>query len=189
MEEIKKFKGLKIPINMDKQRDKINLDKMDGCIVDVGSKETYGCDKIRCDDCIVSAKYRDTLREYLNEGGKDVKYVTQDEIQEKVCVLCRDHYEMSPSYLCEGVKCDEAMDMYLEDNNLRLKENKMKSNDINKNVAAVFSNKSGEELLLVDKHYDRDMMDRILMETHKVAILKACKAAEAELLEETMKDK
>ena len=69
------------------------------------------------------------------------------------------------------------------------KENDMKENNINKNVQAVFSNKSGEELLLVDKHYDRDMMDRILMETHKVAILKACKAAEAELIEADRKDK
>lgn len=56
----------------------------------------------------------------------------------------------------------------------------MKSNDINKNVAAVFGDVLGNDLLLVDKHFDSDMMERILMDKHKPAILKACKDAEAE---------
>ena len=111
-----------------------------------------------------------------------------EENHDAVCVICRSYYEEMPSH-CEGARCAEAGELYLEENpNIKTsKENNMKENNINKNVAAVFSNKSGEELLLVDKHYSQDMMDRILMETHKVAILKACKSAEAELLEESKK--
>lgn len=119
--------------------------------------------------------------DYLKEG--EVEEVDQ----EKLCEFCRDHYELpsdSVHFMCEGRFCEDALELYLEDNPTIKKENKMKNNDINKNVAAVFSNKSGEELLLVDKHYSQDMMDRILMEIHKVAILKACKTAEADLLKE-----
>lgn len=118
-------------------------------------------------------------QEYLNEGGADVSDIDQ----EKLCEFCRDHYDESLSWHCEGVKCEEIMPMYLEDNpHIKSKENKMKSNDINKNVAAVFGDVPGNDLLLVDKHFDSDMMERILMKKHKTDILKACKDAEAEAL-------
>ncbi len=115
-----------------------------------------------------------SAQEYLNEDVSDVD-------QEKLCEYCRDHYDESLSWHCEGVKCEEITEMYLEDNpHIKSKENKMKSNDINKNVAAVFGDVPGNDLLLVDKHFDSDMMERILMDKHKTAILKACKEAEAE---------
>ena len=115
-----------------------------------------------------------SAQEYL---GEDVAELDQ----EKLCEYCRDHYEESINWHCEGIKCEEITEMYLEDNpHITTKENKMKSNDVNKNVAAVFGDVPGNDLLLVDKHFDSGMMERILMDKHKTAILKACKDAEAE---------
>ena len=59
---------------------------------------------------------------YENKGEELKKEVDFDDIQESVCTFCRGYYEMSPSYLCEGVKCDDAVDTYLEDNNLTIKQ-------------------------------------------------------------------
>jgi hypothetical protein len=41
---------------------------------------------------------------------------TYEPKQEEVCDMCRAHYGMPTSWHCEGVRCEEALEMYLEDN-------------------------------------------------------------------------
>ena len=111
------------------------------------------------------------------------KFVTKDEINDVVCEFCRDHYEMSPSYLCEGVKCEEAMDLYLDDNNLKLKEeDDMAELNVNKNVMAVFgSNVTGNELEVINRHYTNDMLQQIVMRKHSKEVQEECIAAQEKL--------
>ena len=92
---------------------------------------------IRNDYKIISAA------DYLKEGE------VEEEDQDKVCEFCRDHYEMSPSYLCEGVKCEDALERYLEDNPTIKKESEML--EINSTIRTVLVNEDKAKFDLVEK--------------------------------------
>ena len=164
------------------------------CIDSAGSSITYCSRKWYLDNNypIISAQ------EYLNEGGKDVKeFKVGDRVE---CIETEKNYPKIKIGNIYTVKYESSRGkgwlgfeesgdtdtgwpkswFKLATKTQTTKENNMKSNDINKNVAAVFGDVPGNDLLLVDKHFDSDMMERILMDKHKTAILKACKEAEAE---------
>jgi hypothetical protein len=133
------------------------------------SKESYQHENYK----IISAQ------EYLNEGGKDV---SEEIDQEKLCEFCRDHYDMSESWHCEGMKCEDATERYLEDNpHIKLKENNM-----NKNISDVFD--KTKEALLVEKHLGaqigNNFIDGLILLDKKAEVL-----AEAKRLEKEEKDK
>jgi hypothetical protein len=108
--------------------------------------------------------------------------VTQDEIQDKVCEFCNDHYEWGSS-LCEGTRCEETMDMYLENNNLKLKEeDDMRELNVDANVMAVFGdNKVGTALAVINRHFNVDMLQRIVMKKYSKEIVAECEAAQEKL--------
>lgn len=107
-----------------------------------------------------------------------------DDIHEDVCDFCRSHFETSSH--CEGSgPCDEALDMYLEDNNLTLKqEDKMGKTIIDKDVKAEFGKEEGDTLINVSDHLDDAMIRRYVMKANHKEIAKECNDIEKKRLED-----
>jgi hypothetical protein len=60
-------------------------------------------------------------------------------------------------------------------------ETMSKDNNVNPDVQAVFGEEvTGNELLVIDRHFTPAMLQKILMDKHSKAIHQACKDAESE---------
>ena len=164
---MKEYKGLKIPDLATKEL-MLKCIKGSHCMM-----PSDRCPGIDCGECLTSNQNKEYLREYLNEGGKDV---SEEIDQEKLCEYCRDHYEENLSWHCE-----EITEMYLEDNpHIKLKEN-----DMNKNISEVFD--KTKDALFVEKHLGAEIgttfIDGLILADKKTEVL-----AEAKRLEKEEKD-
>lgn len=149
--------------------------------------------------------------EYLNEGGKDVKKIKigdkvvrgpgwiwggQDGGEGGVGKVIRSSVESwwivrweNGSEQSYPYKAGEYGLKIISNKTQTTKENNMKDNGIDSNVLAIFGDKlTGNEVVVIDRHFTEQMLTRILMEKHHKAIQEACVLAEAKRLEKEEKD-
>ena len=153
------------------------------------------------------ACYKD--RKYLNEGGKAVSEFKVGDRVECIDVSSRggvnpnNYITLGNIYVIERInglrlKLKDVGDggsTFTPDKDrfkLAGQSNKIqttKENSIDSNVLAIFGDKvKGNELVVIDRHFTPDMLQRILMETHHKAIQGACEDAEAKRLEKEEKE-
>lgn len=127
--------------------------------------------------------------EYLEKGGGKVEFKVGDRARliesnnwsKKAGLILGDIYTIS-FVGDEWVEVEEDPSNYsLYEYQFKLiKENNMKENNINKNVLEVFGKTvTGEELDIIDRHYNMQMLEVILMDKFKKEIKAACMDAEA----------
>lgn len=139
--------------------------------------------------------------EYLKDGKmkkigiyKDLKFPTRDYDTNEIMptLPCG---ESNTNWACGGIECLECLlgdsnkAMLTEYLSLKVKpttkqEKTMKENNTNPDVLAVFGSKvKGDELVVIDRHFDEAMLRRILMEKFSKEIQIDCNDAEAKRLE------
>ncbi|MCK5617052.1 hypothetical protein KAR91_85105 [Candidatus Pacearchaeota archaeon] len=177
--ECKRPKGVSAEFDLEVGRMyKVDRVGKNGCIYLIDRPKGYSPERFRKVSTYIP------LKDINFEGTSSV--FNMEDIQEKVCEFCRDHYDLpsgSVYFMCEGRFCEEAMELYLEDNNLKLKEeDDMAELNVNKNVMAVFGgNVTGNELEVINRHYTNDMLQQIVMKKHSKEVQAACVTAQKEL--------
>jgi hypothetical protein len=141
--------------------------------------------------------------EYLKEGGNEVEFKVGDRVE------CVNNGNINGGFKAEYLKEGHVytiIDLYGDKLKLdsidgyvpyakrfklatkSIKQNKeevMKDNNINSKVLEVFGDEvKGSELVIIDRHYDVAMLEKILMAQFSGEIKKACKDAEKALKKE-----
>ena len=129
-----------------------------------------------------------SAEEYLKEGEDELPTLITDkqleDQQDDICDFCRNYYDESISWHCEGIKCSDILDHYLEDKNLTLtKEEHTMSIVINETVAKVFTDIPVAKLVtrwVGDEYPENNHRALLDLEQHKAKVLRYCEKKQKE---------